>query len=89
MNDDNWKPALNSGIRLQVLEGEAVLLDRANERVHQLDSVGTQMLQLCDGQRSVSEIVALLLERYEVDERQLRHDTSTFLKRLRSLNILV
>ena len=89
MNDDTWKPALDPGIKLQLLDGEAVLLDRANQRVHQLDAVGTRMLQLCNGQRSIAEIVELLLACYEVDEQRLQNDTSKFLTRLRTLNVLI
>lgn len=89
MIDTDWKPMLNPDIRVQVLDGEAVLLDRANERVHQLDSVGTRMCQLCDGERSVVEIVALLLEHYDVDEQRLQTDVSEFFTRLQALGVLV
>lgn len=88
MNDDGWKPLLRPGIKVQVLEGEAVLLDRENERVHQLDAVGTHMLQLCDGQRPLLEIVEALLPHYEVDEQRLRQDTLELLKRLQALGVL-
>ena len=36
-------------LKTQIVDGEAVLLDRANERVHQLDGVGAFILGCCVG----------------------------------------
>lgn len=89
MNDDNWKPQLSPDIKLQILDGEAVLLDQSNERVHQLDAVGTRMLEHCDGRRTVTEIVDALLELFDVTEEQLQQDASEFFTQLRSLKVLI
>ena len=88
MVDTTWTPAINTGIRITILDGEAVLLDGENERVHQLDAIGTRMLRTCDGKRSIDEIVAHLLAEYEVEETRLRNDVVELLMRLKSLGVL-
>jgi hypothetical protein len=88
MTQQPWRPAISPGVRVTVLDGEAVLFDGANERVHQLDAVGTSMLQACNGSRSVEEIVAHLLEAYDVEESLLRSDTCDLLMRLQTLGVL-
>ena len=89
MQDKAWSPRLNPDVKLTVIDDEAVLFDRENERVHQLDAVGTSMLLACDGARSVDDIVTLLIERYDVEESRLHADTADLLARLRALGILV
>ena len=72
-----------------MIEGEAVVLDRANERIHQLNEVGTFILERCDGTRTEADIVTALLERYDVTEAQAAADTSELLVQMRTLDILL
>ena len=88
MPDKPWIPVVEPGIRVTVLDEEAVLFDGRNERVHQLDTVGTRMLEACDGERSVDEIVAWLLDRYDVEESRLRADLLELLARLKTLGVV-
>ena len=92
MNNENhgdWRPKLNSDLVMQIVEKEAILLDKGNERVHQLNEVGTAILQLCNGIRTVGEIVVTVVERYDVSEDTARTDARELLDRMRHLAILV
>ena len=84
-----WRPGLNPDLKMQIVDDEAILLDRANERVHQLNGVATFILQCCDGERTESEIVQEVLSRYDVDTEVAQSDATALLAQLRVLAILV
>ena len=74
---------------MQVVDNEAILLDRANERVHQLNSVATFILQCCDGQRTEDDIAREVLDRYDVQHETAGTDATALLAQMRTLAILV
>lgn len=69
-----------SDVRFRVMDGEAVVLRQEDAEVMVLNEVGTRILQLADEGGSVDQIVALLLEEFEVGEDELRADTLEFLQ---------
>lgn len=88
MARESWQPRLGTGLTLQVVEGETIVLDRANERVHQLNEVGTFILEHCDGTRTPEEIAAAVAERYDVAPTRAEIDARQLLDRMRTLEIL-
>jgi methyltransferase-like protein len=88
MNAEPWMPELRQNLRTQRTDGEAVLLDMANERVHQLNEVGTFILDRCDGTRTVDDIGAAVAEHYEVSENVATRDTAELLERMKALGIV-
>ena len=60
--------------------GEAVLL--APETAITLNPTGTAILGLCDGRRSLGDIVKNLSEVFEAPEEELAGDVREFLERL-------
>lgn len=83
-----WRPFLNAGVKVRQVAGEAILLDRQNRHVHQLDPVGTRILGLCDGTRAVRDIVDVLLREFDVEQDQLTADVSELLDRMKALGLL-
>lgn len=83
-----WRPSLVPGIRYQKADDEAILLDRRNRRVHQLDRAGASILRYCDGNHAVEDIVEQLLDEYEVGPDKLSADVLNFLQDLQALEIL-
>jgi hypothetical protein len=83
-----WRPSLSSGIAIQDVEEEAILLDKDNQLVHHVDSVGAKMLAFCDGRNSVDDIVCELLGEFEVGEKELADDVAAFFGKMRTLKIL-
>lgn len=83
-----WRPFLNAGVKVREVAGEAILLDRQNRHVHQLDSVGTRILGLCDGTRTVRDIVDVLLREFEVEPDQAIADVSNLVARMKALGLL-
>ena len=89
MAHGTWRPRLHDDLKLQVIEGEAIVLDRANERIHQLNEVGTFILERCDGRRTEAEILAAVVDHFEVGEKRAAQDTSELLTQMKALEILL
>jgi len=65
-----------------VIHGEAAVVTPQDSRLHILNEVGTRVWELCDGDgASVSEIVAALMEEYEIDATVARAEVEAFLVR--------
>jgi hypothetical protein len=84
----DWKPALRSDLRLERVGGELILLDGGTERVHELNEVGTFILERCDGERTVGEIVAELVGQYAVSKKRAAQDTEALLEEMKTLGIV-
>jgi methyltransferase-like protein len=81
-------PERRKDLRTQRMGAETVLLDTANERVHQLNEVGTFILDRCDGTSTVDDIVAAVAGHYEVAEDVALRDTAELLERMKALGIV-
>jgi pyrroloquinoline quinone biosynthesis protein D len=78
------RPTLAAGCRLdETAAGGPVLL--MPERALRLNPPGLRILQLCDGKRTISEILLTLCTEFPVAEgAKLEEDTLAFLERLRT-----
>lgn len=65
------------------VDGEAVLLNLSNERYYGLDKVGAQMWTALTSASSIQEAYESLLEEYEVEPGQLRHNLEELVEKLR------
>ncbi len=83
-----WRPVVRAGLRAERVGAELVLLDRAKKKVHQLDAVGTQILELCDGKRSEFQIAHCLTTRYDTEQERLRRDVEDFLRQLAAAGVI-
>jgi len=62
-------------------EGTLVLVDAG--QVFELNLLGADIWKLCDGRRSVEEIVDELQQGYEVGRRELESDVRDFLEEMK------
>jgi len=85
----DWRPKKSPDLWLKILDGEATILDRSTDRVHQLNEVATFMLECCNGKRSRGDIVVAVVKRYSVDEQTAARDAGELLTSLRQLGIVV
>jgi methyltransferase-like protein len=84
-----WKPRLNPDLKVRIVDGEAIVLDRDNQRVHQLNETATFIIQRCDGTRSIDQLVAALLDHYDVTADVARSNATETLSNMRVLRILI
>ena len=77
------------GILAQEAHGQTVLLRLADGGYYSLDEVGAMIWDLCDGQRAVGEIVAMLCAEFDAPEATVRADVLEFIDDLRRERLLV
>lgn len=82
------RPAVRAGLSVRYLHDEAVLLLSDREEACALNPQAATVLQLCDGTKTVSEIIAELQSRYLGDQQTMRRDILDCLQRLCELKIL-
>ncbi len=54
------RPRRKDGVTLRSAEGEIMLYDPEDERVHFMNTTATAIWQLCDGETEVSEMVSAI-----------------------------
>jgi hypothetical protein len=69
-------------VLINVIDGQAVLLNLKTERYFGLDEMGTTMWQRLTNADSVESAYAALLAEYEVEPERLRADLTEFTERL-------
>ena len=70
------------------IDGEVVMLSIENSEYYGLDDIGTSIWNLLENELTVSELVAILLNEYEVIESQCRKDVLQFLEKLAEKNLI-
>ena len=76
------------GLTAANLGDEAVLLDANSGRYYGLNELGARIFELARTPNSVSEIKALLLQEYKVEEAQLEADLLAFLRDMAQRNLV-
>lgn len=84
MNASDRRVAVNSSVICADLEGEAVLLDVETGMYYGLDEVGTRIWTLLEQGASEGELLARMLEEYDVELDQLKSELSDFLTALQT-----
>ncbi len=66
----------------QIIEDEAVLVDREEGEVLRLNPIGTEIWKTIDGTRTLAEIIDHICRTFEVDRKRAQRDVLRFLKKL-------
>jgi len=82
------RPKRRSYLNYRTIEGETVILNRKEGRLHQLNPTASFIWDCCDGNSNLAEIVDRLAGTYEVDSSTARKDVEEVLSNLRSSNLL-
>jgi hypothetical protein len=73
---------LDSAVRFRRLLDEAVLIHQEKAEALVLNDTAVSFIELCDGKRTVDEIIAEIVENFEVSAEQLVQDLTPFIKEL-------
>ena len=82
------RPQRRERIIKQEAEGTAVLLSIDSGSYYSLEELGVRVWELCDGQRSVQEIAAILGEEYDVAADTIQRDLLELLTDLMNENLV-
>ena len=82
-------PRQRSDVTRQTIDGEAVILDRRSQQIHQLNEAGSFIWDKCDGATAVSEIIRSVTERFDVERDVATADVNRTVEELRTLGLLV
>ena len=82
-------PKQRDDIHTRVVEGEAVLLDRQKDLIHQLNSTATHVWNCCDGCTSLTEIATQLAEAFDVPKEIATQDLTTVIQQFHDLHLLM
>jgi hypothetical protein len=75
-------------VLFQEVSGETVLLDLESESYFGLDEIGTRIWVLLNEGKSVSQMVDVLLEEYEVERATLEGDVDELLGELAEAGLI-
>jgi len=64
------------------IDTEALVLEVKTGTLYPLNSVGARIWELCDGGRSVADIVAILVTEFDADPATIRQDADAFITAL-------
>jgi hypothetical protein len=73
---------LDSAVRFRRLLDEAVLIHQEKAEALVLNDTAVSFIELCNGERTVDEIIAGIVENFEVSAEQLVQDLTPFIKEL-------
>ena len=76
------KVTRDENVAWRIIGDEAVLLSAEDSSVHSLDAVGTRIWELCDGEKTVKEIIDQVVAEFEVDHETAEKDVVEFIEEL-------
>ena len=83
---DSSQPRLAAGCRWGKQGEDPVVL--FPEGMIRLQGTGQSVLELCDGERTLLQIVETLSKRYSTDTAKIRGDVATFLEALQQKRVV-
>ena len=89
MSSSDLHPARRDGVLAQEAQGQTVLLRLDDGGYYALDEVGAAIWELCDGERSVAEMVTALAGQFDAPLETLERDVTEFVAELRREALLV
>jgi hypothetical protein len=82
-------PRKRTGLHVREIEGETVVLDAENDRMHNLNATAAFIFDEIDGRRSVKEIGEDLASCFEIALERAAEDTRCLVAQLRELKLIV
>jgi hypothetical protein len=86
----DWTDAfpVRKSVPWRTLDTEALVVDVKGGLLYPLNSVGARIWELCDGARSVDEIVGVLSAEFAAPEPTIRADAIEFVERLADAKLI-
>ena len=85
---DERRPKRRGDLNYRSIDGETLILNRQDGRLHQLNATASFIWDCCDGNSNLADIVDRLAGAYEVDPNTARKDVEEILSNLRNSSLL-
>ncbi len=82
------RPLRATAAAFRVIDREAVIVDAAGGLVHIANETGSRIWELCDGSRTLAEIIEVLTDEFAIDAPAAAADAAAFLAELAAQNLL-
>lgn len=79
---DSKRPFPSPDYQIELLDGEIILFNQSGLKVMHSNRTGALIWQLCDGHRTVAEVVQLLRTSYPDSAKEIRSDVHEILTSL-------
>ena len=73
----------------RIIDGQAVIMTLNDNTLHTLNEVGSRIWELCDGKKTLEDIVGVIDEEYIVDNEMGKTDCEAFVKKLCTKGMLM
>jgi hypothetical protein len=87
--ESSTAPKPNVDVSSRIVDGEVVVLDHTNERIHQLNATAGFVWNRLDGKISVERVAAELTKHFNVDERRALKDVRRIVAQLQQLELII
>jgi hypothetical protein len=84
--DKVWK--VDSSVRFRRLFDEAVLIHQEKAEALVLNDTAISFIEGCDGERTVDEIIAGMVDEFDVSAEQLAEDLGPFIEELAAQGVI-
>lgn len=85
---DSRRPIRSPGTASRIFSGEAVVITPSENTVRMFNPVGSRIWELADGQRTVDEIVGILVEEYDISADAAHDSVARFVDELLAKELL-
>jgi len=82
------RPKRRSDVSIREVEGDTVVLNRAAEQIHRLNSTASFIWHRCDGRRTVRDIADELTGTFDVEPEAANEAVVAALRQLDQLGLL-
>lgn len=89
----NKIPKRNPDLAWRIIDNEAIIipLDEQTpecEKINFLNETATRIWELIDGKNSIKDIIARILDEYEITQEQAEKEVVSFIKKLEEKNLV-
>ena len=84
--ENTWQ--VDPKVRFRRVFDEAVVIHQEKAEALVLNEVGVSFLELCDGQRSLQQIIDVMLEQYDTEADVLSKDIQEFVLELSESGVI-
>ncbi len=85
---DKFRPRIRSNPQAYAIKDEAVLVPSQGDKIYALNTSGTAIWRLCDGQHSLSGILTELRKKFSGEDIQMLSDITSALFQFQALDLL-